>query len=129
MKFRVIGLVLVVFIVAGCGTSQAPKFSELPAGDATNGAALFAQGVNGAPSCSSCHNLDDTTLVGPGMAGYGARAATRVEGESAAEYTFNSIVQPSAFVVSGFGNTMYTQFGRQLSAQQIADLIAYLLTL
>ncbi|MFN8447280.1 MAG: hypothetical protein U0521_01440 [Anaerolineae bacterium] len=35
---------------------------------------------------------------------------------SLAEYAFNSITQPGTFVVSGFGNTMYAQYARQLVA-------------
>ncbi len=128
MKFRA-ACMAVFFLIAACSSSQVAKFSDLPAGDATRGAVLFTQSINGAPTCSSCHNLDDSTLAGPGLKGYGARAGTRVDGQSAAEYTYDSIVQPAAFIVSGFSNSMYTQFGSKLSPQQSADLIAYLLTL
>jgi hypothetical protein len=48
---------------------------------------------------------------------------------SAEEYAQTSILQPAAYLVSGFSNTMYNQYGQHLSQQDIADLIAYLLTL
>jgi cytochrome c553 len=121
--------VWIVLFAAACSSAQGAAFAGLPAGDAAHGAQLFTERVNGAPECSSCHNVDDTTLVGPGMQGFVERAGSRVEGQSAEVYAYTSITQPAAHVVSGFSNTMYTQYGRQLSAQQIADLIAYLLSL
>jgi hypothetical protein len=48
---------------------------------------------------------------------------------SAADYARNSILNPAAYVVSGFANLMYAQYGQQLSPQETADLIAYILTL
>lgn len=129
MKFLAICALVAVFSTA-CSPPPPASFAELPAGDAGRGAQLFSQSVNGAPECSSCHMLDDQTLVGPGMANYAAVAPVADAGASSlAEYTFVSITQPGAFVVSGFGNTMYAQYQRQLSPQDIADLIAYLLTL
>src|SRR5690606_10159088 len=101
----------------------------LPPGDAANGEALFTQAISGAPACSTCHSLDGSALVGPTLQGYAEIAAARVEGESAQDYTYTSIVQPAAHVVNGFPNAMYNQYGQRLSAQQLSDLIAYLLTL
>lgn len=120
--------VVVLLLAAACGTSPSAP-ATLPPGDSAHGAELFTQQVGGAPACSTCHTLDGTTLVGPSLQGYAARAAARVENQSAQDYTHTSIVQPAAFIVEGFGNTMYTQYGQRLSAQEIADLTAYLLTL
>lgn len=125
---RLLLSVVVLLLAAACGTSPSAP-ATLPPGDSTHGAELFTQQVGGAPACSTCHTLDGTTLVGPSLQGYAARAATRVENQSAQDYTHTSIVQPAAFIVEGFGNTMYTQYGQRLSAQEIADLTAYLLTL
>jgi hypothetical protein len=63
------------------------------------------------------------------LQGYAAVAATRVEGLSAEAYTRESIMRPAAFLVSGFPNVMYNQYAQRLTPQQMADLIAYLLTL
>jgi hypothetical protein len=38
-------------------------------------------------------------------------------------------MRPADYLVNGFGNSMYNQYGQRLSPQQIADLTAYLLTL
>jgi cytochrome c oxidase subunit 2 len=131
MKFLVLCFNILMVLMTACSPSApaASGFASLPAGDAVNGAQLFTQQINGAPACSTCHTLDGSTLVGPSLQGFAAGAGTRVESQSAQEYDYISITQPSAFIVSGFGNVMYAQYGRQLSPQQIADLIAYLLTL
>ncbi|MCC6802196.1 MAG: cytochrome c [Anaerolineae bacterium] len=122
--------VLIALIIAACGAPPAATFADLPVGDAAHGAQLFDQRINGAPACSSCHTLDGSVLMGPSLQNYAAIApVTEAGAASLAEYTFTSIVQPGAFVVSGFGNTMYRQYQRQLSPQDTADLIAYLLTL
>lgn len=121
-----------ILITAACAPAapvERLSADELPAGNAAHGAELFTESVNGAPACSTCHTLTDTTLVGPGLEGYAERAGTRIDGISATEYTYASIVQPATHIVSGFSNSMYNQYGRQLDTQQIADLIAYLLTL
>lgn len=127
-------IVLVCFAIlltcAACAGSVTDAASgELPAGDATRGAALFTQAINGAPACNTCHSLDGSTLVGPSLKGFSAVASTRVEGMSASEYAHQSIVKPAATIVNGYPNLMYGQFAQQLTPQQTADLIAYLLTL
>lgn len=87
-------------------------------GDAAAGEALFGQ-------CSGCHGATDG--AGPALPGMGERAATRVEGMTAAQYLHESIVDPSAYVVEGFADIMPKQYGEQLSEGDIADLVAYLL--
>jgi hypothetical protein len=62
------------------------------------------------------------------MKGYANRAGTRIANRSAADYTYESIIRSSAYLVDGFGNGMYSQYGDHLSSQEIADLIAFLLT-
>jgi cytochrome c oxidase subunit 2 len=120
---------LLGLVCAACSGTGAASGDSLPAGDATRGAALFTQMVNGAPSCNTCHTLDGSTLVGPSLKGFSATASTRVEGMSAQDYAHNSIVKPASYVVSGFPNAMYGQYAQQLTPQQTADLIAYILTL
>jgi cytochrome c553 len=129
-KPLLIALVLALTLGACSSGDQPPGTpAALPPGDATHGAELFTQSVNGAPPCGTCHQTDDSTVVGPGMKGYSARAGSRVEGESAEQYTQESITHPASFVVSSFPNAMYNQYASKLSLQDIADLTAYLLTL
>ncbi len=115
---------------AACSPPRADiKFGDLPAGDAARGAKLFTESINGATPCSDCHRTDAIQQTGPGLGGFGARAGGRVSGESAEEYAFHSIVEPWRYVVRGFSNVMYNDFADRASPQDIADLIAYLLTL
>ncbi len=116
--------------------------AALPAGDATRGADLFAQKVrfkdNNPAHCKACHSLQtDTVIVGPSLAGLAARADSREPGKAAADYIRESIQNPSAFIVPGNANfvgangksNMPEGLGNNMSAQDLADLIAYLLTL
>jgi cytochrome c551/c552 len=124
---QLIPILILLMIVSAC--SQAGSVDSLPMGDAERGAALFTQSINGDPPCSSCHTLDGKALVGPSFQEYGKTASTRRTGIAAQEYTYISIVRPGDYVVDGFSNVMYSQYGQRLSPQQLADLIAYLLRL
>lgn len=123
-------LLLILLLVAGCNANPASSipYVDIPAdGDAAYGEQLFNQQNGIAPACSSCHNANANAV--PDLTGYGAIAGTRVEGESAREYTFYAIAEPGRFVVEGYGNAMYNKYDEALSPQDIADLIAYLLGL
>jgi cytochrome c553 len=122
-------LLIMLFLLAACSPSDPLTFKDLPPGDAARGATKFTQEINGAPACNSCHTLDHNVLTGPGMQGFSARAGSRENGKSAAEYAFESITQPANYIVGGFSNAMYNNYGAKLSPQDIADVIAYLLTL
>jgi mono/diheme cytochrome c family protein len=107
----------------------------LPAGDAARGKTL-AEGPLG---CAACHIL---SAVGPAWAGdsttpgIGTRAAARIAesgyggaAKTPEQYLLESIVNPNAYLVSGFQQgVMPGNFGSRLTPQDAADLIAYLLT-
>jgi len=107
---------------------------ELPEGDPANGEALATS-----KGCAGCHV---TTTNGPawaasaGQPGIGERAATRItqddytgSAEDGDQYLFESIVSPNAYVVPGFQIQMPAGFDKSLTAQETADLIAYMLTI
>lgn len=112
---------------------------ELPPGDAARGERLWNKEENlaneKAAPCSACHSLNPgETLVGPSLAGLGARAGSAVSGQDAATYVRHSIQAPSEHLVEG-GNfasgdvsLMPANLGNSMSAQDLADLIAFLLT-
>lgn len=95
-------------------------------GDIANGEIIFNSGKDGVPPCSACHLPNSP--ASPDLAGFSERAASRVEGQSAHEYAFYSITEPARFIVEGYGNAMYNQYDEALTEQEIADLIAYILT-
>ena len=146
LRFSLLLLVILSLVLAACGGGGGAK---APAGggekssaggggpvtgDAGRGKELFNKTVIGpksAPGCVTCHSLEPgKTLVGPSLAGIAGQAGTRVSGKSAEEYLRESIVNPNAFVVEGFpSGVMYQNYGKELSEQEIADLVAFLLTL
>lgn len=82
--------------------------------------------------CTACHTISGISQgnIGPVLDGLASRAGTTVEGLTAEEYIHQSIVDPSAHVVEGFADGVMPQnFAEVLSEDQIADLVAFLLTL
>jgi len=104
--------------------------TELPAGDAARGEALFqgtAPGPDGAVlACNACHSIDGTLGAGPSVQGLLGRIP---DGYASADaYVHESIVQPCAYVREGFDCLMPQNYGTErLDAQTLADLIAYVL--
>jgi cytochrome c2 len=94
--------------------------------DPERGAQLTQQSA-----CIACHNLDPSvTQPGPSWHNLAVTAAERVPDQSAALYLYTSIVHPNDFIVEGYpSGLMVPTFGETLSDQDLADLIAYLLTL
>ncbi len=101
-------------------------------GDPENGRIIYELGPEGVfeTTCTSCHRLSDLGDTGPGFEGIADRAATRVSGLSAEEYIRQSIADPEAYIVEGdwLGVVMPTTYAELYSEQDIADLIAFLLT-
>jgi mono/diheme cytochrome c family protein len=128
MRLSII-IVLLALLIAACSPSASGADEPLPPGDAARGVELFNESIDGAPPCATCHTLDGTVRVGPSLQNYVANAPAHAGEASVEDYTHASIVRPAAYIVEGFSNIMYAQYERQLTPQQIADLVAYLLTL
>lgn len=106
---------------SGAATAAPTQSTGGGAGDTAKGQQLFTS-----LGCVGCHSTGSNQILGPGMAGVKARAATRKPGMSAEAYIEESIRTPNAFVVEGFpANVMPATFGN-LSADEIKNLIAYL---
>lgn len=127
-------------IVAAVAT-EAPKLSDLTDEEIVAGlpddiaaALAVADPTNGAQvalarGCVGCHALDpNMVMTGPTWYHMGDTAVSRVRGESPALYIYHSIVAPGSYVVPNYpNNIMPANYGEQLTAQELADLIAYLL--
>ncbi|MEO1286379.1 MAG: cytochrome c [Chloroflexota bacterium] len=119
---KIILCLSLMMILTACGSSESSiTLAELPdTGDAVNGEALFSE-----YNCNACHvegasgapNLDDLA----------DRADSIVAGQSAREYTFYAIVEPSQHIAEGYGNAMPNNYDDRMTPQEIADLVAYLL--
>lgn len=107
---------------------------ELPEGNAANGEALATS-----QGCVACHISAPTGpawLPSGDQPGIGERAETRFtepdytgSAETAEQYLFESIVTPSAHLVDPYQDLMPKTYSQLLTAQDVADLIAYMLTL
>ncbi|MBI4298111.1 MAG: c-type cytochrome [Chloroflexi bacterium] len=79
------------------------------------------------PPCSVCHAVGRAG-VGPDLAGVATRAATRVEGLTAADYLRQKVLDPRANPVARYPAIM-PSFQGQMTDDQLKALIAYLMTL
>jgi cytochrome c551/c552 len=92
----------------------------MPYGSKSNGEYLF--NVMG---CTACHNSGTTQGVGPPLSGISRRIPDSYD--SPEEYIVSSILIPDEYIVSGYTNIMPPFYAEQLTAQDLADLIAFLM--
>ncbi|WP_420629864.1 c-type cytochrome [Candidatus Leptofilum sp.] len=110
------------------------EFTAVP-GDPENGAELYASTYG----CSSCHGTIDepgSNTQGPWLGDIAEVGATRVEGQTAAQYVYASILNPDAFIAPDCPNgpctspsAMSAGFGSRIGAnspQDMIDLLVYL---
>lgn len=108
--------------------------SGLPEGDAANGEGLFTITYG----CAACHgNIDEagSNAVGPWVGTWQAEAGNKIEGYTAADYVYESILLPSAYIAqncptgpcNGPPSGMPDNFGARMSNQDLADVMAYVL--
>jgi cytochrome c551/c552 len=142
------GLVGALCLTTACGSVE-PTAQPRPtldqataaAGEAARGQLLFQQTLIGSQNgagCTTCHALaPGVVLVGPALAGIGERAQQTIgqadyqgQATNAAAYLREAIIQPNAYVANGFQpDVMRATYGVELTAPEIEDLVAFLLTL
>ena len=88
-------------------------------------------GKNNVVGCISCHTTkSEVVTVGPSLSGLALRADKIVKNMSAKEYIRQSIVNPDAYVVSGYSPAvMFSHYQEELSEAEIDALVVYLLQL
>ena len=126
-------ILLCALIMSGCGADEpgiAFEDLDFALADAGSGEKLFNQSNDEAPACAACHAISgESSGIGNSLARIAEVAAARVESQSAREYLYWSILRPGKHLVAGYANTMYAAYEDSLEAADIADLIAYLLSL
>lgn len=133
-RLSALTLALLAMMLAAACSGEPPRIAfdslDFDLADAGSGQKLYNQSNNEAPACSACHSIDGaSSSIGNSLAGLAAAAADRVAGQSAREYLYWSILRPGQHLVAGYSNLMYADYEDSLEAADLADLIAYLLTL
>jgi cytochrome c551/c552 len=131
--FIVLALTL-IFVWEFVSVSQSEMSPTLSANSETS--ELDAVLANGNPAngetllttygCIACHR--STTNIAPSFEGIAERAAEEQPPLTAAQYIHESIINPNAFVVEGYPPAMPPNYADRLSDQELADIIAYLLS-
>ena len=128
-KVLIVASVLIAVAVAACSGGGGDGGTS-GGGNVNNGRTVFT----GTGACITCHTIQGvagaTGIIGPELTHIGTVAANRKPGMAAEAYIRESILTPSAFVVPTYPDgQMPTDLGTRLSAQQQADLVAFLLSL
>lgn len=109
-------------------------------GDAARGQKLFEAdliGSGNAIGCIVCHsNTSSGETLGPPLSGLGRRSAETIQqpdysgqAKSVEAYLRESLLAPGVYVTPGFTpGLMPANYGNILTEQEIADLVAYMLT-
>jgi len=130
-------IVTIVFAVAFVATST-PESTSSPAIDAQSYATEVAAALEGSSAsegealiealhCSACH-VSGEGRVAPLFIGLDERAATRRPPLSPAQYLYESIVLPGAYLADGYANSMPANFADRLTQAEIGHIIAFLLS-
>ncbi len=107
--------------------------ADLPEGDPDNGAVLYVNPY----VCTACHGdptIEGSNNVGPWLGNISNVAATRIDGVSASEYIYESIVDPSAYIVPECPTgpclepsvMAANNFAQRMSLQDMADMVSYM---
>jgi cytochrome c551/c552 len=95
-----------------------------PQGNAARGKPVFVS--NGCGACHTFKPAGTTGKIGPNLNNLAASAQRANQG-TLAQFIRASIVDPGAYVAPGFpAGVMPSTYAQQLSAQQLADLVAFL---
>ncbi|MEZ4674970.1 MAG: hypothetical protein R2932_12080 [Caldilineaceae bacterium] len=89
--------------------------------------------------CMGCHVIPGIPgavgVIGPDLSNVGARAATRIEGYTATEYLYESLLQPNAYVVDEcptgpcLPGLMIQNLGDILTPEELDTVVGYLSSL
>jgi mono/diheme cytochrome c family protein len=124
MKYRVLLLTLAAIFMAAC---SAPA-DQPPAPPTLDAQQQLGQSVFNL-RCAQCHaTVENTVVIGPSLYGIANRAATRVEGYDAEAYIERSILLPNDYLVDEYTPTMPTNFGKELTSEELSAVVAYLMT-
>ena len=111
--------------LAACGGGEpaAPPAPTLPP-ELAAGQRVFVT------HCGACHSTTpETIILGPSLAGIAAHGATRIDGLDARAYVYSSVMDPSAYLVEGFIDSMPKDLAKELTGEELDSVVAYVLSL
>jgi cytochrome c551/c552 len=110
MRSDRLGLVVtaaIVVLLAGATVAVYaidPGTDQEPMATAIDGRTVFL--TKGCTGCHSLAGVSNEGFVGPNLTALADRAGNRVEGLSAEEYVRQSVLDPQAYIVDGYGPQM-----------------------
>lgn len=121
-------------VTASDGMTDTTAVQEPAETDGPRDPALLFGNPPGGMGCVACHNLElpedanNRGLIGPNMGNLADHAGTRVPGEDAATYVYNSIVNPGAHIVEGYpAGVMPQDFTNRMTEEEITAMVEWLL--
>lgn len=114
--------------LAGLLASATVAVYRAPAEQTTSAASVSGALLFQAKGCSGCHTIAgvaEFASIGPNLTQLGDVAGDRVRGMSGTAYVTQSIRQPQAFTVDGFGVGVMPTF--ELSDAEVEALVGFLL--
>lgn len=111
-------------VLSGCGgAAEPPPPPTLPVEIAAGQRVFVAH-------CGACHSPSaDTVIVGPALGGIATYGHDRVDGLDARAYVYNSILQPSDYLVEGYEDLMPKDLAKKLTGEELDSVVAYVLSL
>jgi len=115
-------------------TEDGTAAEEAPASEAEEVAVRPPHELFASMGCAGCHNLEQDQTdrnrgpVGPHIGNLHETAADKVEGLSAEEYVYQSIVEPNTYINEGYvAGVMPQNFAERMSEEEIQGLVDWLL--
>jgi cytochrome c oxidase subunit 2 len=133
----ILAIVVVVAIGLGLFLSTGESLAGEQAGDTIPVEADPEAAVRGATlaegtGCLECHSVDGTPGSGPTWKGIAGSSRPLQSGETVIAgdaYLHSSIVDPSIQLLAGYDDVMPDDYGTQLTAEEISDLVEYIKSL
>ena len=100
---KTIIIAIILLILAACSGGSEPEVvaTGAPSPEVAAGQKVFER------HCGACHStIEDLVVVGPSLAGIAGTAGTRMEGQDAETYLYQSVLSPEEYLVDGFDNLM-----------------------
>jgi hypothetical protein len=121
-------VITAVIVVLLAGATVAVYAVDPIEGRSGTAASADGQTVFLTAGCTGCHSLAGVAnegFIGPNLTGLPDRAGERVEGLSAEDYVRQSVLDPQAYIVDGYGEVMPTL---PLDTAEVDALVGFLLS-